>query len=146
LLGDGEKRIAEQHEKSNLTARERINLLVDSDNFEDFDIYITHQCHDFGMQETRYQGDGEVTGCSIINRRVVYLFEQDFTVFGGSLSKTSSDKICKIIDNAIKYGCPVIWLNYSSGARIQEGVDALSGYAEIFWRNVMASDVIPKYQ
>jgi acetyl-CoA carboxylase carboxyltransferase component len=143
-LGGGEKRIAEQHEKGKLTARERIDLLVDPDSFEEFDLFVTHQCHDFGMEKTKYPGDGVVTGCATINQRVVYIFAQDFTVFGGSLSKTYSDKICKIMDMAIKNGCPVIGLNDSGGARIQEGVDALAGYAEIFWRNVMASGVVPQ--
>jgi acetyl-CoA carboxylase carboxyltransferase component len=144
MLGGGEKRIAEQHEKGKLTARERIDLLVDPDSFEEFDLFVTHQCHDFGMEETQFAGDGVVTGCATINGRVVYLFAQDFTVFGGSLSKTYAEKICKIMDMAIKNGCPVIGLNDSGGARIQEGVDALAGYAEIFWRNVMASGVVPQ--
>jgi acetyl-CoA carboxylase carboxyltransferase component len=143
-LGGGEKRIAEQHEKGKLTARERIDLLVDPDSFEEFDLFVTHQCHDFGMEKTKYPGDGVVTGCATINERVVYVFSQDFTVFGGSLSKTYAEKICKIMDMAIRNGCPVIGLNDSGGARIQEGVDALAGYAEIFYRNVMASGVVPQ--
>ncbi|PKN72580.1 MAG: methylmalonyl-CoA carboxyltransferase [Candidatus Cloacimonetes bacterium HGW-Cloacimonetes-3] len=144
LLGGGEKRIAEQHEKGKLTARERIALLVDPDSFEEFDMFVTHQCTNFGMEKFIHPGDGVVTGSATINERVVYLFAQDFTVFGGSLSKTYAEKICKIMDMALRNGCPLIGLNDSGGARIQEGVDALAGYAEIFWRNVMASGVIPQ--
>jgi len=144
LLGGGEKRIAEQHAKGKLTARERIQLLVDPDSFEEFDIFVTHQCTNFGMEKSKIAGDGVITGCATINERVVYVFAQDFTVFGGSLSKTYAEKICKIMDMALKNGCPVIGLNDSGGARIQEGVDALAGYAEIFWRNVMCSGVIPQ--
>lgn len=144
LLGGGEKRIAEQHEKGKLTARERIALLVDPDSFEEFDMFVTHQCTNFGMENYIHPGDGVVTGCATINERVVYIFAQDFTVFGGSLSKTYAEKICKIMDMALKNGCPLIGLNDSGGARIQEGVDALAGYAEIFWRNVMSSGVIPQ--
>ncbi|HQQ67755.1 MAG TPA: acyl-CoA carboxylase subunit beta [Candidatus Cloacimonadota bacterium] len=143
-LGGGEKRIAEQHEKGKLTARERIARLVDPDSFEEFDLFVRHQCTNFGMEKTVFDGDGVVTGSATINGRVVYIFAQDFTVFGGSLSKTYADKICKIMDMALKNGCPLIGLNDSGGARIQEGVDALAGYAEIFWRNVMASGVIPQ--
>lgn len=144
LLGGGEKRIAEQHAKGKLTARERIELLVDPDSFEEFDLFVTHQCTNFGMEKFIHPGDGVVTGCATINERVVYVFAQDFTIFGGSLSKTYAQKICKIMDMALKNGCPLIGLNDSGGARIQEGVDALAGYAEIFWRNVMASGVIPQ--
>lgn len=144
LQGGGEKRITEQHEKGKLTARERIALLVDPDSFEEFDLFMRHQCHNFGMENTVYDGDGVVTGSATINGRVVYIFAQDFTVFGGSLSKTYAEKICKIMDMALKNGCPLIGLNDSGGARIQEGVDALAGYAEIFWRNVMSSGVIPQ--
>lgn len=144
MLGGGEKRISEQHAKGKLTARERIELLVDPDSFEEFDLFVTHQCTDFGMENTKFAGDGVVTGCATINKRVVYVFSQDFTVFGGSLSKTYAEKICKIMDMALKNGCPVIGLNDSGGARIQEGIDALAGYAEIFWRNVMCSGVIPQ--
>jgi acetyl-CoA carboxylase carboxyltransferase component len=144
MLGGGEKRIQEQHDKGKLTARERIALLVDEDSFEEFDLFVTHRCTNFGMDRYVYQGDGVVTGSATINERLVYVFAQDFTVFGGSLSKTYAEKICKIMDMALKNGCPVIGLNDSGGARIQEGVDALAGYAEIFWRNVMASGVIPQ--
>jgi acetyl-CoA carboxylase carboxyltransferase component len=144
MLGGGQKRIDEQHEKGKLTARERIALLVDPDSFEEFDMFVTHQCTNFGMQEYIHPGDGVVTGSATINERVVYIFAQDFTVFGGSLSKTYAEKICKVMDMALKNGCPLIGLNDSGGARIQEGVDALAGYAEIFWRNVMASGVIPQ--
>ena len=144
LLGGGEKRIAEQHAKGKLTARERIALLVDPDSFEEFDMFVTHRCTNFGLDKYIHPGDGVVTGCATINERMVYIFAQDFTVFGGSLSKTYADKICKVMDMALKNGCPLIGLNDSGGARIQEGVDALAGYAEIFWRNVMASGVIPQ--
>ncbi len=144
LLGGGEKRIAAQHSKGKLTARERIDLLVDPDSFEEFDLFVRHQCQNFGMEKTVYDGDGVITGSATINGRPVYLFAQDFTVFGGSLSITYAEKICKIMDMALKNGCPLIGLNDSGGARIQEGVDALAGYAEIFWRNVMASGVIPQ--
>ncbi|OQC09235.1 MAG: putative propionyl-CoA carboxylase beta chain 5 [Candidatus Cloacimonetes bacterium ADurb.Bin088] len=144
VLGGGEKRIQEQHEKGKLTARERIELLVDPGSFEEFDLFVTHRCTNFGMEEQLIPGDGVVTGSATINQRLVYIFAQDFTVFGGSLSKTYAEKICKIMDMALKNGCPVIGLNDSGGARIQEGVDALAGYAEIFWRNVMASGVVPQ--
>lgn len=144
LLGGGEKRIADQHSKGKLTARERIDLLVDPDSFEEFDLFVRHQCQNFGMEKTVYDGDGVITGSATINGRPIYLFAQDFTVFGGSLSKTYAEKICKIMDMALKNGCPLIGLNDSGGARIQEGVEALAGYAEIFWRNVMASGVIPQ--
>lgn len=144
LLGGGEKRISAQHAKGKLTARERIALLVDADSFEEFDLFVRHQCQNFGMEKTVFDGDGVVTGSATINGRVVYLFAQDFTVFGGSLSKTHAEKICKIMDMALKNGRPLIGINDSGGARIQEGVDALAGYAEIFWRNVMSSGVIPQ--
>jgi acetyl-CoA carboxylase carboxyltransferase component len=144
MLGGGESRIADQHAKGKLTARERIELLVDPDSFEEFDVFVTHRCTNFGMEKFIHPGDGVVTGSATINGRVVYLFAQDFTIFGGSLSKTYAEKICKIMDMALKNGCPFIGLNDSGGARIQEGVDALAGYAEIFWRNVMCSGVIPQ--
>jgi len=144
MLGGGAKRVQEQHDKGKLTARERIDQLVDADSFEEFDLFVTHRCSNFGMEEQVYAGDGVVTGSATINGRLVYIFAQDFTVFGGSLSKTYAEKICKVMDMALKNGCPVIGLNDSGGARIQEGVDALAGYAEIFWRNVMSSGVIPQ--
>lgn len=144
LLGGGIKRIEEQHAKGKLTARERINLLVDPGSFEEFDMFVTHKCTNFGLDQYIHPGDGVVTGVATINERMVYVFAQDFTIFGGSLSKTYAEKICKIMDMALKNGCPLIGLNDSGGARIQEGVDALAGYAEIFWRNVMASGVIPQ--
>lgn len=144
MLGGGEKRIEEQHAKGKLTARERIALLVDPDSFEEYDMFVVHRNTNFGMDKYIHPGDGVVTGSATINGRPVYIFAQDFTIFGGSLSKTYAEKICKVMDMAIKNGCPLIGLNDSGGARIQEGVDALAGYAEIFWRNVMASGVIPQ--
>ena len=143
-LGGGEKRIQAQHEKHKMTAHERLQILLDPDSFEEYDMFVTHQCHDFDMQATTYLSDGVITGCGSINGRQVFVFAQDFTVFGGSLSKAHADKICKIMDMAMKVGAPVIGLNDSGGARVQEGVDALAGYAEIFWRNVMASGVVPQ--
>ncbi len=143
-LGGGEKRIDAQHAKGKLTARERIANLVDPDSFEEFDLFVEHNCQDFGMEKNKFPSDGVVTGCGTINGRIVYLFSQDFTVLGGSLSKTYAEKICKVMDMAMKMGAPVIGLNDSGGARIQEGVDALAGYAEIFYRNVMASGVVPQ--
>ncbi|MDD3501581.1 MAG: acyl-CoA carboxylase subunit beta [Candidatus Cloacimonadales bacterium] len=143
-LGGGESRIASQHAKGKLTARERIKFLVDPDSFEEFDMFVTHECTNFGMENSKVLGDGVVTGCATIDGRLVYIFSQDFTVFGGSLSKTYAEKICKVMDMAMKVGAPLIGLNDSGGARIQEGVDALAGYAEIFWRNVQASGVIPQ--
>lgn len=143
-LGGGEKRIQDQHDKGKLTARERIKLLLDPDSFEEFDMFVTHNCTNFGMEKQKIPGDGVVTGCGTIEGRIVYVFSQDFTIFGGSLSKTYAEKICKVMDMAMKVGAPVIGLNDSGGARIQEGVDALAGYAEIFWRNVQASGVIPQ--
>jgi len=143
-LGGGEKAVANQHKKGKLTARERINMLVDSGSFEEFDMFVVHNCTNFGMENTKYDGDGVVTGFGTIDGRIVYVFAQDFTIFGGSLSKTYAEKICKIMDMAMKVGAPLIGLNDSGGARIQEGVDALAGYAEIFWRNVQASGVIPQ--
>jgi len=143
-LGGGEKRIEAQHSKNKLTARERLELLLDTDSFEEYDMFTEHQCHDFGMQKNIYPGDGVITGCGAIDGRQIFVFAQDFTVVGGSLSKTHADKICKIMDMAMKVGAPIIGLNDSGGARVQEGVDALAGYAEIFWRNVMSSGVIPQ--
>jgi propionyl-CoA carboxylase beta chain len=142
--GGGERRIASQHAKGKLTARERIDLLLDEDSFEEFDTFVAHRCTDFGMEKDRPYGDGVVTGWGTINGRQVYVFSQDFTVFGGSLSETHAQKICKIMDMAMQNGAPVIGLNDSGGARIQEGVASLAGYAEVFQRNVMASGVVPQ--
>ncbi|GIX18070.1 MAG: propionyl-CoA carboxylase beta chain [Rhodothalassiaceae bacterium] len=143
-LGGGEKRIAAQHAKGKLTARERLDVLLDPGSFEEYDMFVEHRCHDFGMGAQRIPGDGVVTGSGTINGRPVYVFSQDFTVFGGSLSETHAQKICKIMDMAMKTGAPVIGLNDSGGARIQEGVASLAGYAEVFQRNILASGVIPQ--
>lgn len=143
-LGGGQRRIDAQHGKGKLTARERLDVLLDDGSFEEYDMYKAHRCADFGMQETQIPGDGVVTGWGTINGRPVYVFSQDFTVFGGSLSETHAEKICKIMDLAVQNGAPVIGLNDSGGARIQEGVASLGGYAEVFWRNVQASGVIPQ--
>jgi len=144
LVGGGPERIAAQHKKGKLTARERIDFLVDEGSFVELDRFVTHRCTDFGMQSQQILGDGVVTGHALIDGRPVYLFSQDFTVFGGSLSETHAMKICKVMDMALKVGVPVIGLNDSGGARIQEGVDSLGGYAEIFWRNTRASGVVPQ--
>jgi propionyl-CoA carboxylase beta chain len=143
-LGGGDKRIAAQHAKGRLTARERLDILLDPGSFEELDMYVEHNCTDFGMQDTIIPGDGVVTGSGAINGRLVYVFSQDFTVFGGSLSERHAQKICKIMDMAMKVGAPVIGLNDSGGARIQEGVASLGGYAEVFQRNVLASGVVPQ--
>ncbi len=143
-LGGGIKRIDSQHEKGKLTARERIEILLDEGSFEEFDMFVTHRCTNFGMENNKVPGDGVVTGHGTIDGRVVYVFSQDFTVFGGSLSETFAQKICKIMDMAMKAGAPVIGINDSGGARIQEGVTSLAGYAEIFERNILASGVIPQ--
>jgi len=143
-LGGGEKRIAAQHKKGKLTARERIEILLDEGSFEEWDMFVEHRCNDFGMGDETVPGDGVVTGYGMINGRLVFVFSQDFTVFGGSLSEAHAEKICKIMDHAMKIGAPVIGLNDSGGARIQEGVASLGGYAEVFQRNVMASGVIPQ--
>jgi len=143
-LGGGEKRIATQHSKGKLTARERIELLLDENSFEEFDMFKSHRCTDFGMENQKPHGDGVVTGWGTINGRMVYVFSQDFTVFGGSLSETHAEKICKIMEMAIQNGAPVIGINDSGGARIQEGVASLAGYAEVFQRNIMASGVVPQ--
>ncbi|KPP85025.1 MAG: propionyl-CoA carboxylase beta subunit PccB [Rhodobacteraceae bacterium HLUCCA08] len=143
-LGGGAKRIEAQHAKGKLTARERIELLLDEDSFEEFDTFVTHRCIDFGMEENRPAGDGVVTGWGTINGRQVYVFSQDFTVLGGSVSATHAAKICKIMDMAMQNGAPVIGINDSGGARIQEGVDSLAGYGEVFQRNIMASGVVPQ--
>ncbi|MFO1510134.1 MAG: acyl-CoA carboxylase subunit beta [Steroidobacteraceae bacterium] len=143
-LGGGEKRIAAQHAKGKLTARERIELLLDEGSFEEWDMFVEHRCADFGMAGNRIPGDGVVTGYGVINGRLVFVFSQDFTVFGGALSEAHAEKICKVMDQAMKVGAPVIGLNDSGGARIQEGVASLGGYAEVFQRNVSASGVIPQ--
>ncbi|KQC10682.1 MAG: methylmalonyl-CoA carboxyltransferase [Candidatus Cloacimonas sp. SDB] len=142
--GGGEKKIEAQHGKGKLTARERIELLVDKDSFEEFDMFVTHRCKDFNMDQISFPGDGVVTGCGTIDGRMIYLYAQDFTVIGGSLSRTHAEKICKVMEMGMKMGAPVIGLADSGGARVQEGVDALAGYADIFLRNVMASGVIPQ--
>lgn len=142
--GGGQKRIDKQHEQGKLTARERIALLLDEGSFEEFDMFLTHRCINFDMQKQSFLGDGVVTGYGTINGRQVYVFAQDFTVFAGSLSETMSLKICKIMDQAMKVGAPVIGLNDSGGARIQEGCNSLAGFGEIFERNILASGVIPQ--
>ena len=143
-LGGGQKRIDAQHSKGKLTARERIELLLDEGSFEEFDMFVAHRCTDFGMENQRPAGDGVVTGWGTINGRMVYVFSQDFTVLGGSVSATHAQKICKIMDMAVENGAPVIGLNDSGGARIQEGVDSLAGYGEVFKRNIQASGVVPQ--
>ena len=143
-LGGGQVRIDAQHAKGRLTARERLDILLDPGSFEELDMYVEHNCVDFGMAEQTIPGDGVVTGSGTINGRLVYVFSQDFTVFGGSLSERHAQKICKVMDTAMKVGAPVIGLNDSGGARIQEGVASLGGYAEVFQRNVLASGVIPQ--
>ncbi|MGZ5859190.1 MAG: acyl-CoA carboxylase subunit beta [Burkholderiaceae bacterium] len=143
-LGGGVKRIEAQHAKGKLTARERIELLLDPGSFEEWDMFVEHRCTDFGMEEQKIPGDGVVTGYGTINGRMVFIFSQDFTVFGGALSESHAEKICKVMDHAMQVGAPVIGLNDSGGARIQEGVASLGGYAEVFQRNVMASGVVPQ--
>jgi methylmalonyl-CoA decarboxylase subunit alpha len=143
-LGGGESRIKSQHEKGKLTARERLDLLLDEGSFEEYDMFVTHRTKSFGMWEQKYLSDGVITGHGTIDGRIVYVFSQDFTVFGGSLSEMFAEKICKIMDQAMRVGAPVIGLNDSGGARIQEGVRSLAGYAEIFQRNILASGVIPQ--
>ncbi|WP_109466506.1 acyl-CoA carboxylase subunit beta [Albibacillus kandeliae] len=142
--GGGQRRIDAQHGRGKLTARERIELLLDEGSFEEFDMFVAHRCTDFGMEQDRPYGDGVVTGWGTVNGRMVYVFSQDFTVFGGSLSETHAQKICKIMDMAVQNGAPVIGLNDSGGARIQEGVASLAGYADVFQRNIMASGVVPQ--
>ncbi|WP_321390009.1 acyl-CoA carboxylase subunit beta [Emcibacter sp.] len=142
--GGGERRVEAQHAKGKLTARERIELLVDPDSFEEYDMFMEHRCVDFGMQEQKVSGDGVVIGSGTINGRLVYVFSQDFTVFGGSLSESHAEKMCKIMDMAMTNGAPVIGINDSGGARIQEGVAALAGYADVFQKNIMASGVVPQ--
>src|SRR6187431_633398 len=142
--GGGEARIAAQHKKGRLTARERLCVLLDPDSFEEYDMFVEHNCADFGMESQRVPGDGVVTGSGTINGRLVFVFAQDFTVFGGSLSERHAQKICKVMDMAMKVGAPVIGLNDSGGARIQEGVASLGGYADVFQLNVLASGVVPQ--
>lgn len=144
VLGGGQKRIDSQHKKGKLTARERLHFLLDEGSFEEIGMLVTHRSKDFGMENQIYLGDGVVTGYGTIGGRLVYVFAQDFTVFGGSLSETHAEKICKVMDLAMQNGVPLIGLNDSGGARIQEGVKSLGGYADIFYRNVMASGVIPQ--
>ena len=143
-LGGGQKRIDAQHAKGKLTARERIDLLLDEDSFEEWDIFVEHRCGDFDMADNRIPGDGVVTGYGTINGRLVFIYSQDFTVFGGSLSEAHAEKICKVMDQAMKVGAPLVGISDSGGARIQEGVASLGGYAEVFQRNVMASGVVPQ--
>ena len=143
-IGGGERRIESQHKKGKLTARERIELLLDEGSFEEYDMFVTHRCTDFGLEKTKFYGDGVVTGHGTIDGRVVFVYAQDFTVFGGSLSETYAQKICKVMDQAMKVGAPIIGINDSGGARIQEGVNSLAGYAEIFERNILASGVVPQ--
>ena len=143
-LGGGKNRIEKQHSNKKLTARERVDYLMDEGSFEEIGMLVTHRTADFGMEKELYYGDGVITGYGTINGRLVYIFAQDFTVFGGSLSETHAEKICKVMDMAVKMGAPMIGLNDSGGARIQEGVRSLGGYADIFFRNVQASGVIPQ--
>jgi acetyl-CoA carboxylase carboxyltransferase component len=143
-LGGGADKIEKTHQQGKYTARERIEMLLDEGSFEEYDMFVTHRCTDFGMDDKHFLGDGVITGRGTIDGRVVFVFSQDFSVFGGSLSETFAKKICKVMDQAMKLGCPIIGLNDSGGARIQEGVMSLAGYAEIFQRNIMASGVIPQ--
>ena len=143
-LGGGQARIDAHHGKGKLTARERIELLLDEGSFEEWDMFVGHRCSDFDMAGKTVPGDGVVTGYGTVHGRAVFVFSQDFTVFGGALSEAHAEKICKIMDQAMKVGAPVIGLNDSGGARIQEGVASLGGYAEVFQRNVMCSGVIPQ--
>src|SRR5437867_13147901 len=144
MLGGGQKRIEAQHKKGKLTARERLDLLLDPGTFNELDMFVTHRSSDFGLDEQKIPGDGVVTGYGQIDGRLVYVFSQDFTVFGGSLSEAHAEKICKVMDLAMKNGAPVIGLNDSGGARIQEGVVSLGAYADIFLRNTLASGVVPQ--
>lgn len=143
-MGGGEKRIEKHHSQGKMTARERIDVLIDEGSFEEMGMFITHRCTNFGMEKTKFMGDGVVTGHGTIDGRVVYVYATDFTVFGGSMSETMAQKICKVMDMALKVGAPVIGINDSGGARIQEGVGSLAGYSEIFQRNIMSSGVIPQ--
>ncbi|MCX8501029.1 MAG: methylmalonyl-CoA carboxyltransferase, partial [Alphaproteobacteria bacterium] len=142
--GGGEQRVALQHAKGKLSARERIELLLDPGSFEEWDMFVEHRSNDFGLAEQRIPGDGVITGYGTVNGRLIFVYSQDFTVFGGSLSEAHAEKIIKIMDQAMKVGAPIIGLNDSGGARIQEGVASLSGYANIFQRNIMASGVVPQ--
>ncbi len=142
--GGGASRVEAQHSKGKHTARERIEILLDEGSFEEYDMFVTHRTHDFGLENEQYLGDGVITGHGTIDGRIIYVYAQDFTIFGGSLSETHAKKICKIMDQAMRVGAPVIGINDSGGARIQEGVRSLAGYAEIFQRNIMASGVIPQ--
>src|SRR4030042_619574 len=143
-LGGGEARIKSQHDKGKLTARERIDMLLDPDTFRETDKFVTHRCSDYEMDKVKILGDGVVTGYGRINNRPVCIFAEDFTVFGGSLSKAYAEKVCKLQDMAMKTGCPIIGLKDSGGARIQEGVDSLAGYTDVFLRNVLYSGVVPQ--
>jgi propionyl-CoA carboxylase beta chain len=143
-LGGGFKRIEAQHQKGKLTARERLDVLLDPDSFEEWDMFVEHRSRDFGMENHKIPGDGVITGYGTIKGRTVFVFSQDFTVFGGSLSEAHAEKIVKIMDKAVQVGVPIIGLNDSGGARIQEGVDSLAGYAAVFQRNVLASGVVPQ--
>jgi propionyl-CoA carboxylase beta chain len=142
--GGGEERLAVQHQRGRLSARERLDLLLDKGSFRELDAFVTHRTSDFGLADKKYLADSVVTGWGTINSRLVYVFSQDFTVFGGSLGEVHAAKICKIMDMALKSGAPVIGLNDSGGARIQEGVVSLGGYADIFLRNTLASGVVPQ--
>ena len=143
-LGGGEKRIERQHKANRLTARERLQFLLDPNTFVELDKFVTHRATDFGMEKNKILGDGVVTGYGKIDDRLVYVFAQDFTVFGGTLSRANADKVIKIMELAMKMGAPIIGLNDSGGARIQEGVESLGGYADIFYLNTMASGVVPQ--
>src|SRR5579859_1040507 len=142
--GGGKRRVEAQHAKGRLTARERVELLTDPGSFDEWDMFVEHRSHDFGIDREKVPGDGVVTGHGTVNGRLIFVFSQDFTVFGGSLSESHAEKICKIMDQAMKVGAPVIGLNDSGCARIQEGVASLAGYAEVFQRNVLASGVVPQ--
>ena len=144
LAGGGSERLKKQHLKGRLSARERLDVLLDQDSFEEWDMFVEHRCHDFGMEHQKIAGDGVIVGVGTIHGRDVYVFSQDFTVFGGSLSETHAKKICKIMEQAMKVGAPVIGINDSGGARIQEGIASLAGYADVFQNNVLASGVIPQ--
>ena len=142
--GGGQKRIDAQHAKGKLTARERLNLLLDEGSFEEFDMFVQHRCTNFGLEQHKFDGDGVVTGMGTIDGRLVYVFAQDFTVNGGSMSETMAQKICKVMDMSMRNGVPFIGINDSGGARIQEGINSLAGFGEIFERNILASGVVPQ--